>query len=95
MNILLSAMLVGFISGIVGGCCIYLLVHWSHVRFQLGLDYRLSDLEGRVTREVKIRGLAAADKSKNWEKDFMEKIKVEKPEETLTLESWKAKAYKR
>jgi len=83
----------GFFSGIAGGCLVYVLFHWGHTRFQLGLDYRLSDLEGRVSREVKIRAGTDTQSKKKFEQDLLEKIQTVPAEPEITLKSWRDKAF--
>jgi hypothetical protein len=80
--------------GIVGGVCSYLLLNWVHLRVLLGVDYRLSDLEGRVTREVKIRASDASRNSRNWEKELLDKIQVSPEKTPLTLENWRQNKFK-
>lgn len=87
--------LLAFLAGIVGGGCLYLVVHWGHTRFQLGLEYRLSDLEGRVSREVKIRAADTHTKKKSIEETLLEKISNEPVEPPLNLKSWVQQGFKR
>lgn len=89
------AVFLGFLGGIVGGGCFYLVVHWGHIRFQLGLEYRLSDLEGRVSREVKIRAAETHSKKKSIEETLLEKISNEAPEPELNMKSWIKDGFKR
>lgn len=89
------ALFLAFVCGIAGGGLSYLVFHWGHIRFQLGLDYRLSDLEGRVSREVKIRAAEAHQKKVNIDKELLEVIKEAKPQQELTMQSWRDNAFKR
>lgn len=50
-----SALLLPFFCGLVGGLCAATVHKWSQTRFLVELEYRLDDIEGRVSREVKIR----------------------------------------
>lgn len=67
--------LLQIVCGIVGGLCSYLVLNWVYRRMTLDHEYRLSDLEGRVNREVKIRAQQASVKSRNLEQDFLTQMK--------------------
>ncbi len=56
----LLLILSGFLAGVVGA----FLTKWTLVRFLMELEYRLSDVEGRVSREVKIRANQESQKTK-------------------------------
>jgi hypothetical protein len=89
-----SGILLHIFCGILGGACSYLLLNWVHLRVLLGIDYRVSDLEGRVNREVKIRASEASRTSRNWEKELIDKM-AETPEKPkLTLENWRQNKFK-
>jgi len=69
-------MIVPILSGGVAGLCVAVLAKWAQTRYLVELEYRIDDLEGRVTREVKIRagakGLEAKGKVDDlvtWAKD--------------------------
>lgn len=53
-----------FLGGLVCGTFIASLTKWGLSRFALELDYRISDLEARVSREVKVRAQANSVKSR-------------------------------
>lgn len=84
-----------FLCGFLGSGLGYLFFYWSHLRHSLGLEYRLSDLEGRVTREVKIRAAESHQKRKNADLDLLEQIKEQPAKPELNLSSWIQNAYKR
>ena len=69
----LSAILLPFISGLVGGMCFALPFNWGLRRFLVELEYRVSDQEGRVNREVKKRAQEAS---------------IEKRKENTDLDDW-------
>ena len=94
-NSLFFDVFLSFLGGIAGGCGCYVALHWSHMRFQLGLDYRLSDLEGRVGREVKIRAAETHVRKRAKEEDLFAEIHEQAKQPTVTLESWKQSAFKR
>lgn len=89
----LAGLVLAFFCGLAGGCSSYLIIHWSHIRFQRQLEYRVEDLEGRVIREVKIRASEASRKTGSIEKKLLEEINEQKPVEQLTLESWRKKGF--
>jgi len=89
------ALLLPFVSGIVGGLVSYLLIHWSHIRFQRQLEYRIEDLEGRVVREVKIRAGQEHVRKKNVDADLLERINLEKKEPEVSMSNWIQKGYQR
>lgn len=60
----------------IGGLCSYLVINWAYRRIQLDHEYRLSDLEGRVNREVKIRAQQASVKSRTMEETFLAEMKA-------------------
>lgn len=94
-NTLIYAFFLPFVWGVVGGGLAYVAVHWGHLRFQLGLDYRLSDLEGRVSREVKIRAADTHQNKKAADTDLLDQIKASKTEQPMTLDVWTKKAFNR
>lgn len=95
LNTLFYAVLLPFCSGLVAGGLVYLAIHWGHIKFQLGLDYRLSDLEGRVSREVKIRAADTHRDKKTIDQDLLEQIRASKEEAPDNLASWTKKAFGR
>ncbi len=86
-----------FASGMLGGLGVYLGIHFVHLRFQLGLEYRLTDLEGRVSREQKIRAVGVHNDKKKSDRELLERIQEEASQQkpTLTLESWKTAGFRR
>lgn len=86
--------LLQIVCGMVGGVCSYLLTNWVQIRLSLGLDYRLSDLEGKVNREVKIRASEASRRNQHWDKELIEKIQMEKPQPNLDLKTWREQKFK-
>lgn len=95
MESIFSALLLALFCGFAGGVLAYVAIHWGHIRFQLGLDYRLSDLEGRVAREVKVRAANEHLAKKNTDKDLLEQIKNAPPKEELTMKNWRERAFTR
>jgi len=89
------ALFLPFVFGIVGGLASYLLIHWSHIRFQRQLEYRIEDLEGRVVREVKIRAATEHVRKKNVDADLLERVNLEKKEPEVDMRSWIKKGYQR
>lgn len=70
------AIILPSLLGLFAGLCVALVVKWTLIKFVTELEYRLTDCEGRVNREVKIRagekGSAAKNKSDelvDWAKD--------------------------
>ncbi len=55
-----------FAAGWIGGY----LKSWGLVRVSVDLDYRLTDLEGRVNREVKIRAGQETQRKRNVDQDL-------------------------
>ena len=95
MESVFVALFLAFVSGFTGGGLCYLAFHWDHIRFQLRLDYRLSDLEGRVSREVKIRAAETHLKRKNLDEELLNAIKTQEKPKELTLSDWTKNAFKR
>lgn len=81
------------LCGFMGGVLSYIAIHWGHIRFQLGLDYRLSDLEGRLAREVKIRASTDTQKKASTDRDLLEAIKNAPQKEELTMANWRTRAF--
>lgn len=79
---------------IVIAACSYLLLNWVHLRVLLQLEARVSEVEGRVNREIKIRASDASRASRNWEKDLLAKMQTEGSTPKLTLENWRANKFK-
>lgn len=88
------AVLLQMVCGFIGGLCSYLLLNWVHTRVLLGLEYRLSDVEGRLTREVKIRASEMSRKAKNLEADALEELQRENVSPKLTLQNWTNQKFK-
>ena len=91
----LFAIFLGGLCGFLGGLCCYLVFHWGHLRFQLALEYRLNDLEGRVNRETKIRASEASKKSRNADAELLEQIKDQPVKQPFNLDTWRQKAFSR
>lgn len=59
-------------------------------------DYRLSDLEGRVNREVKIRAQQASTKAKDLDREILALAgKGEQTKPELNLQDWRSKMFLR
>lgn len=69
--------------------CLFLLLNWSVLRVYLGMEYRLSDLEGKVIRETKIRASDMSRSSKNLDRELLERISQENQKPKMTLENWR------
>lgn len=93
----LSAVLLPIIFGIVGGIFANILQRWTLHRITLDLDYRLSDLEGRVNREVKIRAGSEVAVRKKAEQMILDAAKEQAPQNnpSANLSSWISKQYQR
>ena len=89
--------LLSFVCGVIGGLGVYLVLHWVHMRFQLALEYRLTDLEGRLSREQKIRAVGVHNSKKASDREFLEKVQEEAKNQApaLSLESWRMAGFKR
>lgn len=94
METVFYAVIVPFLCGISGVALSLLLFRWDSRRFQLDLDYRLSDLEGRVNREVKIRANEASRKDRSIEKELLAQIESQTPKPKMDLQSWTNDKYK-
>jgi hypothetical protein len=81
--------------GVVGGLSSFLLLNWGIYRFQLGLHHRLTEAEGRIERETKIRASEQSRRGRNVEKDLLDQIQngIQTPPPALTLENWKKTKY--
>ena len=66
------AVFVALFCGFVGAGIFHAVFNWGLYRMALSFDYRLTDLEGRVTRETKIRASAASKSKKEREEELME-----------------------
>lgn len=91
----LTAVFVAFICGNLGGIAAYIVLNWTQTRVMLGLEYRLSDLEGRVSREVKIRAMTEHKGKQKIEEELLQKIGEQAETPKLTLSSWTKKAFNR
>lgn len=96
------ALFVPFLGGFAGGALSTLLIRWTLHRAALDLDYRLSDLEGRVNREVKIRAGVQTANKKKFEEEILEKISQESKAQNQTgvgpspnLASWIQSKYRK
>lgn len=85
---------VGLGAGYLGG---YL--RWSALRaLALGLECRVEELEGRMTREVKIRATEKHRDKKEIDAEIIAmaaKAKDQGAGNTLTLDDWRKKAFTR
>lgn len=79
----LTAIILPFCCGGVGGLCLAVVHKWGQTRHIVELEYRLDDLEGRVTREVKIRAGAKGTEARNKADDLVEWAKNNTPEPAL------------
>jgi len=68
----LTALILPSVCGGLAGLCLALVTKWGQTRFIVELEYRLDDLEGRVTREVKIRAGAKGTEARNKADDLVE-----------------------
>lgn len=68
----LTAIILPSVCGALAGACLALLSKWGQTRFLVELEYRITDLEGRVNREVKIRAGAKGVEAKNKADDLVE-----------------------
>ena len=87
---------VGFLQivcTIVVALCSYLALNWGHIKVLLGLDARLSEVEGRVNREIKIRASEASRVNKNWTQEALNQLQEKKTPE-LDLAAWRNSKYK-
>lgn len=66
------AYILPFLCGLVGGLCAATVHKWSQTRFLVELEYRLDDIEGRVSREVKIRAGAKGTEARLKQDDLVE-----------------------
>lgn len=85
---------VGFATGYLGCYVRWLTTH----RNQLDHEYRLSDLEARLNREVKVRAQAASLKSKDLDQqiiDLARNSQVAEKTPDLSLSDWRNKGYLR
>jgi len=89
------AIVLGFFSGAAGGVCLFLIMSWTYKRMVLDHEYRLSDVEGRVNREVKIRAQTMAVKSRNVESDLLSQIKMNQMEEKPSIRNFRMRAFSR
>lgn len=76
----LTAIILPFVCGGIGGACLAVLTKWGQTRFIVELEYRLDDLEGRVNREVKIRAGAKGTEARNKADDLVEWAKDQQPQ---------------
>jgi len=67
-----AALILIFLMSLVAGACGAMLLNWGYRRSALELEYRLSDLEARLNREVKIRAATESHTSPNRGKDLKE-----------------------
>lgn len=90
--VLLFCVLGGFAAGYFG----HTLFSWGMRREMLDLDYRLSDLEGRVSREVKIRAAEKSNRSQSLDKEIIALATQGEPTKNETdLHSWRQKMFLR
>ena len=93
----LFGILLQIVCGIVGGFFSFLLLNWGLARVCLDLRYRLTDLEGKVLREVKIRASEMSRSGKNVERELLKEIAEQNQNQkpALTLESWRASKFQK
>lgn len=91
----LYAIFLAFLSGFLGGWLAVFVFRWDLRRVSLGLEYRLTDLEGRVNREVKLRAAEASHKSRTSDRDLLEQIEAAKKTPAApSLQEWTASRFK-
>lgn len=83
------ALILPIICGFVSGACSFLLLNWGLMRVYLGIEYRLTDLEGKVIRETKIRASEMSRSGKNADRDLIEKIAEQNQKPEMTVEGWR------
>ena len=76
----MTAVFLPAFCGGVGGLCLAMIAKWGQTRFLVELEYRLDDLEGRVTREVKIRAGAKGTEARNKADDLVTWAKDQAPQ---------------
>ena len=67
-----TVVFVAIFCGFVGGGLFHAVFNWGLYRMALGFEYRLTDLEGRVTRETKIRASTASRTKKEAEQELLQ-----------------------
>lgn len=72
----IRAIFMPFISGLVGGMVFAVPFTWALRRYLVELEYRVTDQEGRVNREVKKRA---------------QEMSIDKRKENETLDEWAKK----
>lgn len=85
--------LLQIVCSIGAAVCSYLLLNWVQVRLLLQLDARLSEVEGRVNREIKIRASDASRQSKNWEKELIQRAAEETKPQESSLDLWRRQKF--
>lgn len=87
----LFGVLLQIICGFAGGSIGFLLLNWGLLRVYLGLEYRLSDLEGKVIRETKIRASEMSRSGKSVDREILKEIAEQAGTQKtgLTLENWR------
>lgn len=93
------AVFVALFCGFVGAGLFHAVFNWGLYRMALTFDYRLTDLEGRVTRETKIRASAASKSKKEKEEELLANaqnvLAGQNPGGSMpTLEQWKQQKFK-
>ena len=84
----LTAVFLPFCCGGIGGVCLAVVHKWGQTRHIVELEYRLDDLEGRVTREVKIRAGAKGTEARNKSDDLIEWAKTNSPQPNLVPQNF-------
>lgn len=71
--------------GFAAGYCAQVIGAWSQRRFLVELDYRVAELEERVTREVKKRAQIVSTEKQNEERDLLSWAKNQRQGENNTV----------
>jgi len=82
------------LCGLGSGVCSYLLLNWTHIKILLSLEARLSEVEGRVNREIKIRAGLTSQQNRKWDQEALDQIQSQKKEPELNLSTWRNQKYK-
>lgn len=95
MNDVFLTIFLGLFAGSVGGGLFYLGINWSHIRFELALEGRVTDVEARLQREVKIARMEKFQDKKRGDSQLLEEVKNLKAEPELNLKTWRERAFTR
>lgn len=89
--VLTSWLLLGIVSslcGLIAGGCAALFTTWALKRFTIELEYRLADVEDRVTREVKKRAAEASNAKQKVDQTLEEWAKGQKNPSENSFTNW-------